>query len=97
MTTFTVAVPTHDRRELVTLAVRSALAQTRPPLEVIVIADGCGDGTAAALRALGDERVRVVELPKGPGYAYDHRNVALHGRVPSQLPQTRMSAQDFHR
>lgn len=77
MTTFTVAIPTHDRRELVTLAVRSALAQTRPPLEVLVLADGCADGTVEALRALSDERVRVVELPKGPGYAYDHRNLAL--------------------
>jgi Glycosyl transferase family 2 len=76
-TSFTVAVPTHDRRELVTLAVASALAQTRPPLEVIVLADGCTDGTAAALHALGDERVRVVELEKGPGYAYAHRNLAL--------------------
>lgn len=76
-TTFTVAVPTHDRRDLVTLAVRSALAQTRPALEAIVLADGCTDGTAAALRGLGDPRVRVVELPKGPGHAYAHRNVAL--------------------
>ena len=76
-TSFTVAIPTHDRRELVTLAVESALAQTRPPLELLVLADGCGDGTAEALRALGDARVRVIELEKGPGYAYAHRNVAL--------------------
>ncbi len=76
-TAFSVAIPTHDRRELVTLAVQSALAQTRPPLEVLVLADGCGDGTADALRGLDDERVRVIELPKGPGYAYAHRNVAL--------------------
>jgi glycosyltransferase involved in cell wall biosynthesis len=77
-TTFSVAIPTHDRRELVTLAVRSALAQTRPPLEILVLADGCTDGTAEALHALGDERVSVIELPKGPGYGYEHRNVALH-------------------
>jgi glycosyltransferase involved in cell wall biosynthesis len=76
-TTFTVAIPTHDRRELVTLSVRSALAQSRPPLEVVVLADGCTDGTAETLRALGDPRVRVVELDKGPGYGYGHRNVAL--------------------
>lgn len=74
---FTVAIPTHDRRDLVALTVASALAQTRPPLEVIVLADGCTDGTTDALRALGDERVRVIELEKGPGYAYAHRNVAL--------------------
>lgn len=76
-TSFTVAIPTHDRRELVTLAVRSALAQTRPPLEVLVLADGCTDGTGEALQTLGDARVRVIELPKGPGYAYGHRNVPL--------------------
>jgi glycosyltransferase involved in cell wall biosynthesis len=76
-TAFTIAIPTHDRRELVTLAVRSALAQTRPPLEVLVLADGCTDGTAEALSALGDARVRAIELPKGTGYGYEHRNVAL--------------------
>jgi glycosyltransferase involved in cell wall biosynthesis len=75
-TTFTIAIPTHDRRETVVLAARSVLAQTRPPLELIVLCDGCTDGTADAVRAL-DERVEALELPKGPGYAYDHRNRAL--------------------
>ena len=74
---FTVAVPTHDRRETVVLAVRSALAQTRPPEQVIVLCDGCTDGTAEALRALGDPRVEPLELEKGPGYGYAHRNRAL--------------------
>ena len=74
---FTVAVPTHDRRDTVVLAVRSCLAQTRPPVQVVVLADGCTDGTADALRELGDERVEVLELEKGPGYAYAHRNLAL--------------------
>lgn len=74
---FTVAIPTHNRRETVLLAVRSCLAQTRPPTEVIVLADGCTDGTAGALRELGDERVVVLELEKAPGYAYARRNLAL--------------------
>ncbi len=77
MTSFTVAIPTHDRRDTVVLAVRSALRQTHPPEQVIVTCDGCTDGTADALRALGDERVVAVELEKGRGYAYGHRNVAL--------------------
>jgi glycosyltransferase involved in cell wall biosynthesis len=75
--TFTVAVPTHDRRDTVVLAVRSALAQTRPPEQVIVLCDGCRDGTADALRALGDPRVEVLELEKAPGYGYEHRNRSL--------------------
>ncbi|MGN6188302.1 MAG: glycosyltransferase family 2 protein [Conexibacter sp.] len=75
--TFTIAVPTHDRRETVLLAVRSALAQTRAPEQVIVLCDGCTDGTADALRALGDPRVEVLELKKAPGYGYEHRNRSL--------------------
>jgi len=75
--TFTVALPTHDRRETAVLAVRSALEQTRPPVQVIVLCDGCTDGSAEALRALGDERVEVLELEKAPGYGYEHRNRSL--------------------
>lgn len=75
--TFTIAVPTHDRRETVVLAVRSALAQTRAPEQVIVLCDGCTDGTADALHALGDPRVEVLELEKAPGYGYEHRNRSL--------------------
>ena len=76
-TGFTIAIPTHDRRETVLLAARSALAQTRSPDQVIVLCDGCTDGSAEKLRALGDERLEVLDLPKLPGYAYAHRNVAL--------------------
>jgi glycosyltransferase involved in cell wall biosynthesis len=76
-TTFTIAIPTHDRRETVVLSALSALRQSRSPEQVVVLCDGCTDGTAEAVRALGDERVVVVELPKAPGYAYAHRNRAL--------------------
>lgn len=74
---FTIALPTHDRRETVLMAVRSVLAQSRPAHQVIVLCDGCTDGTAEAVRALGDPRVEALELPKGPGHAYDNRNRAL--------------------
>ncbi|MDW5595978.1 glycosyltransferase family A protein [Conexibacter stalactiti] len=74
---FTVGVPTHDRRETTLLAVRSVLDQTRRVAAVIVLCDGCSDGTADAVRALGDPRVTALELEKGPGYAYAHRNRAL--------------------
>ena len=75
--TFTVAIPTHDRRETVALAVRSVLAQTRPPERLIVLCDGCTDDSVAALRAIGDERLDVRDLPKLPGYGYAHRNTVL--------------------
>ncbi len=76
-TQFTIAIPTHDRRETALLAARSALGQTRPPEQVLVLCDGCGDGTAEALRALGSSRLEALELPKAPGYGYVHRNRAL--------------------
>ncbi len=74
---FTIAIPTHDRRETLLLAVRSALMQTRPPEQIIVLCDGCTDGSAQAVRELGDERVEALDLPKLPGYAYEHRNISL--------------------
>jgi glycosyltransferase involved in cell wall biosynthesis len=74
---FTVAIPTHDRRETAVLAALSALQQTRPPEQVLVLCDGCSDGTADSIRALADERAVAIELPKGDGYGYAHRNRAL--------------------
>lgn len=76
-TTFGVAIPTHNRCETVLLATLSALRQTRPPEQVIVLCDGCTDTTVSVIRALDDPKVSAVELPKAPGYAYGHRNRAL--------------------
>jgi glycosyltransferase involved in cell wall biosynthesis len=76
-TTFAVAIPTHNRRETAVLSTLSALRQARAPEQVIVLCDGCTDGTAAAIRELGDARATALELPKEPGYAYEHRNRAL--------------------
>jgi len=74
---FTVGIPTHNRRETVLLALASALEQTRPPARVYVVADGCTDGTQEAIRALGEERVEVLDRRKGPGCGYGHRNEVL--------------------
>jgi glycosyltransferase involved in cell wall biosynthesis len=76
-TQFTIAIPTHDRRETVLLAARSALEQTRSPQQVLVLCDGCTDGTADALRGLGSSCLEALELPKASGYGYEHRNRSL--------------------
>ena len=73
----TVAIPTHDRRETVLMAIESVLEQSHPPIELIVVADGCTDGTAEAVSALGDPRIRAIECPKGPGLGYGNRNRAV--------------------
>lgn len=60
-----VVIPVRNGMPDVLDAVGSALAQTRPPLEVIVLDDGSSDGTADAIEArfdasAGDPEVTVV-------------------------------------
>jgi len=77
-----VVIPTFARPELVTRAVRSALAQTLENIEVIVVIDGPDPASRAALAAIDDDRLRVVELPEQGG-APNARNVgAQEARAP---------------
>jgi len=57
-----VVIPTRNRPELVSRAVRSALNQTYKSLEVIVVIDGPDPATEKALDALQEPRLRVVSL-----------------------------------
>lgn len=45
-----VVIPTHNRRALLTATLDSLTDQTRPPDRVVVVADGCTDGTVDALQ-----------------------------------------------
>lgn len=58
--TFALIIPTHRRPELVVQSVESALRQTRPFDQVIVIADGVDDAAAGALEGLPVE-FRAIE------------------------------------
>ena len=71
-----VVIPTYDRPDLVTRAVRSALTQTLDSIEVIVVVDGPNEATVAALDAIGDPRLRVVVLPEQGG-APNARNTGI--------------------
>lgn len=74
---FTIAIPTHNRRETLLLSLATALAQSRSPVQVMVLCDGCTDGSAEAVRDLAEPLVEVLDLPKLDGYGYAHRNLAL--------------------
>ena len=59
MTEVSVVIPTRGRPHLVGRAVASALAQSAPDLEVIVVVDGPDAETASVLAAIADPRLRV--------------------------------------
>ena len=64
-----VIIPARNAEATIGRAIASALAQTAPPLEIIVIDDASGDGTAARAEACGDERLRCIRLSARRGAA----------------------------
>jgi glycosyltransferase involved in cell wall biosynthesis len=60
----TVVIPTYNYAHFVTEAVDSALAQTYPAVEVIVVDDGSTDDTRAVLSRYGD-RIRYIYQENG--------------------------------
>ena len=57
---FSIVIALFNKGELVEAAVRSVLAQSLAPLEVIVVDDGSTDDGPERVAALGDSRVRLV-------------------------------------
>lgn len=56
----TVVTAFHNREALAESSIRSLLAQTWTPLEILAVDDGSTDGTGAALERCADPRLRVV-------------------------------------
>ncbi len=64
-----VIIPSLNRPQLVSQAVKSALAQTIKSIEVIVVIDGPDQSTVDALKLIIDPRLIVMELPTNIGPA----------------------------
>jgi glycosyltransferase involved in cell wall biosynthesis len=69
-----VVIPTYNRVGLVTLAVKSVLAQTFRDFEVIVVDDGSKDGTQGAVTSLGSKVRYIYQRNQGTAVA---RNVGI--------------------
>jgi len=72
----TVVIPTRWRVDLVARAVRSALNQTYPNVEVVVVIDGPDVTTLKTLEELKDSRVRVIALAENVGGS-EARNIGV--------------------
>jgi len=63
---FTVVLPVRDRAASIGRAVTAVLAQTFADFELIVVDLGSADRTVAAVRAVADHRVRIIEMDDAP-------------------------------
>lgn len=58
----------------------SILAQLADNDEVVVVDDASGDGTVDVVKALGDPRIRVIEVAKNQGYVRSFEQSVLASR-----------------
>ncbi len=70
-----VVIPVYNRADSIVAAVTSALHQTLPPHEVIVVDDGSADRSAEMVESIADPRVRCIRQANGG--AGSARNRAL--------------------
>lgn len=76
-----VVVPVYDGEGFVARAVRSALSQTHPDVEVVVVNDGSRDGTGDVVEDLAREDHRVRPVHKENGGLAAARNTGIeHAR-----------------
>jgi len=74
---FSVVIPLFNKAPHVEAAVRSALEQTLPPREVIVIDDGSTDGSLEIVRSIRHPALKLLtRSPPGPG-GYAARNLGI--------------------
>jgi len=67
--TISVIIPLYNRRDEIGRAVASALGQSHAPHEIVVVDDASRDGSAEAVAALGEKRVRLLRHAHNQGAA----------------------------
>jgi glycosyltransferase involved in cell wall biosynthesis len=90
-----ITIPTVDRAEVLrTRSVRSALEQTYPNVEVVVVGDGAPPEVEDAVRSFGDDRVRYVHRPERLEFE-DRRRRWLVGSVMARNEAFRAARGDW--
>ena len=85
--TFSVVIPTYNRRDLIPYAVESVLRQTFGDLEVVISDNGSTDDTALVIGRITDPRVHYVRTPvHGPiAYSWEFARSHAKGRLVMML------------
>ncbi len=76
----TAVIPTRNRPDFVVKAVRSALNQSFPRIEVVVVIDGEDPPTRERLRSIGDARLHIIALAKNVGGS-EARNIGIRAAL----------------
>jgi hypothetical protein len=67
---FSVVVPLWNKRHTIAATVASALGQTYPDFDMVIVDDGASDGSLEALNGFSDPRIRIISQSRGgPGAA----------------------------
>jgi glycosyltransferase involved in cell wall biosynthesis len=73
----TVLIAAYNRSEVLRYALASAIRQTYPRLEILVIGDACTDDSEQVVAAAGDPRVRWMNLERNAGSQAGPNQVGL--------------------
>jgi glycosyltransferase involved in cell wall biosynthesis len=79
-----VVIPVHDGLRFLEAAVDSALDQTRPPDQIVIVDDGSTDGTVEAAHGLAARHPSIVVVRQphlGAGVARNHGVLAARGSI----------------
>ena len=72
-----IVIATYNMSSVLPYSVGSALGQSFADFELIVVGDGCTDDSAEVVRAIGDERLRWINLPANSGHQSTPNNKGI--------------------
>src|SRR4051812_48682622 len=72
-----VIIATYNWSSVLPYSIGSVLRQTMQDFEILVVGDGCTDNSEEVVAAMGDPRIRWVNLPANTGHQSGPNNEGL--------------------